>query len=122
MAGRLRSRIVGTMVACAMSLYATGALPQLAFADPGCCCHHHSGDCRCAACTHARGLASGRPMVETCGAHPASAVPVAPRVFALTGGAHPLPAATSTSVGPPPLSKPPEPVCEVPTPPPVALS
>ena len=53
-------------------LFAANTLGLSRLTAPGpasCCCGHHTGDakCHCRACTHARELASNKPLVKTCG-------------------------------------------------------
>jgi hypothetical protein len=120
MIGELRGRTAGTIVACAMSLYAIGPLPLIDANGQSCCCHEHSPDCRCPTCTHARELASGSPMVTTCAPQPAMALPVARAVLSLAAivqlPSPPLPLPIDLA----PRSPPPGPVPDVPTPPPLA--
>src|SRR5262245_54943398 len=80
------SRALGAVLACAVSLQASGALPLIAGAGATSCgCHHHdvSPDCRCPVCTHNRELASGQRFLRSCGgtADPGlSVAPIAPAV------------------------------------------
>jgi hypothetical protein len=123
MIGKLPGRIVGTTLACALSLYATGALPPLALADASCCCHRHAENCQCKACTHARGVESGRSQLETCGpSQPVNAVPLPSHVFLPPSDAQQLPRSPGIRVDVAPVPPPLEPVSEVPTPPPLARS
>jgi hypothetical protein len=122
MARALRTNVVGTIAACAMSLSTAGALPLLASDELSCCCEHHADDCRCPACNHARELASGQPMLETCAPHPAIAIPLMHEVVLVTVGTQLPSAPASSRVEMAPLPPPPDPVSEVPTPPPLARS
>jgi len=114
---------LGALVACAVSLQATGVLPLMASVEARCCCHHHdvSPDCRCPACTHARELASDQRFIRTCGGTNQPGLttgqvsPAVPQPILLA------PVALSAD---PPLSpaptRAPSPAQEVPTPPPLA--
>jgi hypothetical protein len=114
--------LLGTMLICAMALSVTGALPLLERDEAGCCCKDHSQECLCRACTHARGLASSKSLLETCTPQAASAVPVTHAVVVVTADARlPLPP-LRLRVDSAPRQPPPDPVPEVPTPPPLALS
>jgi hypothetical protein len=59
---------MGALLACAVSLQGTGALPLISSAEAAtCCCHHDkSRACRCPTCTHARELASNQRFIRTC--------------------------------------------------------
>jgi hypothetical protein len=123
MAEGARRRAIGTLLACAVSLQASGTLPLLSSAAAAsCCCHHEKSlACRCPTCTHARELASNHRFVRTCAgpseaavvvtqvapALPQSTVAVSPRI----ASAFPIPA---------PGNGVPSPAREVPTPPPLA--
>ena len=124
MLGVSRSRAMGALIACAVSLQASGALPLIAGAGAtSCCCHHHdvAPDCRCPVCTHARELASGQRFLRTCGGSseavliPAQVAPAVPPPVLAT--AVPSAAAPPISFAPSPA---PSPAQEVPTPPPLA--
>ena len=123
MAGRDRRYFIATLLACAVSLQASGTLPLLSSAAAAsCCCHHEKSlACRCPTCTHARELASNHRFVRTC----AGAIEAA-LVVTQVGPALPQSAA---AVSPPivsaiPIWAPdlgvPSPAREVPTPPPLA--
>jgi hypothetical protein len=124
MLGLSRRRAMGVLIACAVSLQASGALPLIAGAGAAsCCCHHHdvSPDCRCPVCTHARELASGQCFLRTCGGSPEAALipaQVAPAVLP-TVPATAVPIAAAPPFTPAPSSAP-SPAQEVPTPPPLA--
>src|SRR5712664_1854392 len=118
-----RCRALGALLACAVSLQATGALPLIASAEAAsCCCHHDkSRACRCPTCTHARELASNQRFIRTCAGTSDPAVmvvqvaPALPQSGLLTPEA--LPAVFPSSAAPPGLQPPDR---EVPTPPPLA--
>src|SRR5690242_18862976 len=123
MAEGARRRAIGTLLACAVSLQASGTLPLFSSAAAAsCCCHHEKSlACRCPTCTHARELASNQRFVRTC-AGPTEAALVVTQV------APALPR-SAAEVSPPlmsaiPLAVPdvgaPSPAREVPTPPPLA--
>src|SRR5215470_2008559 len=116
-------RYLSALVACAVSLQATGALPLIASAQASCCCHHHdvSPDCRCPACTHARELASDQRFIRTCagttqpGLIAGQVAPAVPQPIPLAPVA--LSADRALSAAP---IRAPSPAQEVPTPPPLA--
>jgi len=118
-----RCRSMGVLVACAVSLQATGTLPLIATAEAAsCCCHHElSQTCRCPTCTHAREMASDHSFIRTCvgtsepGLIVLQVAPALPQSALLTPVA--LPAAPPL---PPAPSRPQSPAREVPTPPPLA--
>ena len=101
-------------------------LPLLAAASQAtCCCPHHAEDanCRCPVCTQLRELRSGKPYFKTCGGHadespfvegPALSIPV------VIGAPEPRP--QYAVVAPRDASPPPDPVLDIPTPPPLARS
>ncbi|HWE24766.1 MAG TPA: hypothetical protein VG496_12590 [Myxococcales bacterium] len=117
-----RHRIVGMIAACAASLSLTGALPLLAADDPSCCCEHHAKDCRCPACAHARELAAGHAMVETCAPRSPSAILVMHEVVTPMATAPLPPAIPRLPIDSPAIMPAPDPVPEIPTPPPLARS
>jgi len=102
-------------------------LPLLTAPGPAsCCCAHHSADtkCQCRVCTHAREVESGKPVLKTCGStDTASAV-----VSVSRDPAFPVVTFAPQTVAAPPAielrlaSPPPDPLLEVPTPPPLANS
>jgi hypothetical protein len=91
-----------------------------------CCCGHDSADakCQCRVCTHAREVESGKPLLKTCG----SAAPTQPAVSISRDPAFPVAMPAPQAVAAPPAidlrlaSPPPDPLLEVPTPPPLARS
>ncbi len=117
-----RCRTMGALLACAVSLQATGALPLIATAQAAsCCCHHDkSRACRCPTCTHARELASDQRFIRTCAgsSEPARILvhvaPALPQPGLLAPAAIP----TAFPIFAPPAG-PPSPDREVPTPPPL---
>jgi hypothetical protein len=116
-------RGLGVLLACALSLQATGALPLIASAEAAtCCCHHDkSRACRCPVCTHARELASDHRFIRTCGASTEPGIvlvqmaPAVPQSGLLAPAIRPTPSPVSPA---PPGA--PSPDREVPTPPPLA--
>jgi len=114
---------MGALLACAVSLQATGALPLISSAEAAsCCCHHDkSRACRCPTCTHARELASDQRFIRTCAGsnEPAriliQVAPALPPPDLLAPAA--IPTAFPIFAAPP---GPPSPDREVPTPPPLA--
>jgi hypothetical protein len=116
---------VAIAVASLLAVNAAG-LPLLAAPEPAsCCCHHHEGDAKCACpiCAHARELASNDRTISTCTLMPESAVVVAigpwlPPSMALVARASPSRQDVHARL----LRAPPDPICEVPTPPPLAAS
>ena len=113
---------MGALLACAVSLQATGALPLVASAEAAsCCCHHDkSRACPCPTCTHARELASNQRFIRTCAGTSEPALVVVQLAPALTqaGLLAPAVAAAAFPVGLRSLG-PPSPDQEVPTPPPL---
>jgi len=114
--------LFGTMLICAMALSVTGALPLLERDEAGCCCKDHSQECRCRACTHARGLASSEALLETCTPQAASAVPVTHAVVVVTADASLSLPPLRLRVDSAPRQPSPDPFPDVPTPPPLTLS
>ncbi len=102
-------------------------LPLLTAPGPAsCCCARHSADtkCQCRVCTHAREVESGKPVLKTCGStDTAWAV-----VSVSRDPAFPVVTCAPQTVAAPPAielrlaSPPPDPLLEVPTPPPLANS
>jgi hypothetical protein len=118
-------RAVAIAAAWLLALNALG-LPVLTAPQPAsCCCQHQTGDpgCPCRICTHARELASNRPILKTCPMAANTATPVTP------DPAFARPMFRASRATPPRLDvdvplacAPPDPICEVPTPPPLARS
>ena len=112
--------IVGTYLLCLQSL----SLPRLFAEGPAqCCCAHRDADCACKACTHDREVASGRPMMKSCGTTDDLAVTASlDDVLPAPAEAEPPPRpALPTALSPRELP-PPDPARDVPTPPPLARS
>jgi len=114
---------MGALLACAVSLQATGALPMVSSAEAAsCCCHHDkSAACRCPTCTHAREMASNQRFIRTCAGSSEPALilvqvtPALPQSGLLAPAA--IPTASPIFAAP---SGPPSPDREVPTPPPLS--
>jgi len=114
---------MGVLLAGAVALQATGALPLIATAEAAsCCCHHDkSRACRCPICTHARELASNHRFIRTCagtsdpGLSVVQVSPALPQSGLLAAVV--IPAALPISAA---ASGPPSPDREVPTPPPLS--
>jgi len=114
-------RAMGALLACAVSLQATGALPLVATAGAASCCHHDkSRACKCPMCTHARELASNQRFIRTCAGTTEPALVVVQLAPALpqAGLLAPAVAAAAFPVGLRSLGLP-SPDQEVPTPPPL---
>src|SRR5438067_6889878 len=121
--GFRRCRAMGALLACAVSLQATGALPLIASgpAVMSCCQHDKSQVCHCPACTHSRELASDQRFIRTCGGATEPGLVVVQVAPALPQPGLPVPAAVLAQL--PISSAPPgapSPDREVPTPPPLA--
>jgi hypothetical protein len=116
-------RAMGALLACAMSLQATGALPLVASAEAAsCCCQHDkSRACRCPKCTHARELASNQRFIRTCASssEPALILVQVATAVPQSGLLAPAAAPDASPVSPAQLEAP-SPDREVPTPPPLA--
>jgi hypothetical protein len=114
---------MGMLLACAVALQATGALPLIASAAAAsCCCHHDkTRPCQCRTCTHAREMETDHRFIQTC-AGPSDPVIVVVQVAPALPQSG-LPAALD--VVPPFLAsatpfRVPPPDREVPTPPPLS--
>ena len=115
-------RVSGALLACAVALQGTGALPLMTSPEaPSCCRHDKSQACRCPMCTHSRELESDQRFIRTCaptGDPALILVQVAPAVpqSGLPSPAVALPASPVS----PALLEAPFPDREVPTPPPLS--
>jgi hypothetical protein len=111
--------IVGTYL---LTLQAAG-IQRFAIESEACCCAHMDAKCGCRVCSHNRELESGQPTMKSCGTTGESAVVV----LALDSF---LPAELSSPPRVVPVEqpkglvdlRPPDPVRDVPTPPPLARS
>jgi hypothetical protein len=115
-------RAMGGLLACAVALQGTGALPLMASRTAASCCQHDKSQvCHCPMCTHARELESDHRFIRTCapGSDPALIlVQVAPAV-PQSGLPVPTPALGASPISLA-LLEPPSPDREVPTPPPLS--
>ena len=115
-------RAMGALLACAVALQGTGALPLMASPQAATCCQHDKSQaCHCPMCTHARELESDQRFIRTCAPSSDPAlilVQVAP-AMPQSGLLAPSVALGSAPVSPAPPQAP-SPDREVPTPPPLA--
>src|SRR6267143_477783 len=115
-------RAMGALLACAVVLQGTGALPLMATPEAASCCRHDKSQvCHCPMCTHSRELASDQRFIRTCApsSDPAlTLVQVAPAV-PQSGLPEPAVALGASPASPAPPQAP-SPDREVPTPPPLA--
>ncbi|GAC1348221.1 MAG: hypothetical protein NVSMB23_28840 [Myxococcales bacterium] len=118
-ARRIR-RLLGAALSVLLSWSAAGAAVSPPPAPAGCCCKDHQADCRCAACEHAREIASGEAHLRSCGSGAPEALRLALLepflIAARTAIAHPRPQRPAERI----LPEAPDAVLEVPTPPPLA--
>src|SRR5712672_2455817 len=65
-------RAMGMLLACAVALQATGALPLIVSAQAAsCCCDHDKArPCHCKDCTHAREMETDQRFIQTCAGAP----------------------------------------------------
>ena len=120
--GFRRCRAAGALLACAVSLQATGAVQLFASAPAvmSCCRHDKSQVCHCPACTHARELGSNQRFIQTCAGatEPGLVVVQVAPALPQPGLQLPVAALAALPISPAPPGAP-SPDREVPTPPPL---
>jgi hypothetical protein len=115
-------RAMGALLACAVALQGTGALPLIASPQAATCCQHDKSQaCHCPMCTHARELESDHRFIRTCapGSDPALILVQAAPAVPQSGLLAPTIALEGSPVSPALLESP-SPDREVPTPPPLS--
>jgi len=104
-----------------LSWQAVGILPALQQLPTCCCARTEAAKKRCPICLHEKEVASGQPLLKTCGMHDASSMPLAlflPVLPARAAARATAPKQALPRDDDPPVA--PSPSLEVPTPPPLA--